>query len=111
MSWNPGREVQKFSNLKDRGLLGPLSSASKRGQWSERDDDKACNTWVLKVVSHSALQKKESSLQRVGFVLSLLQVKRLFCRWISLSSQDCKAARKRLILLRLTFRLFLSLAR
>lgn len=68
------------------GLRGPLSSASKSGQWSVSDDERACKTWLLKVVSHSALQKNESSLQRVGFPFSLLQVNLQFCRWISLSS-------------------------
>ena len=77
-SVNPGKETQMFSNLKERGRLGPLSSARSSGQWSDKEDESAWRTWVLYVVSHSALQKKESSLHRVGLDRSLLQVKRLF---------------------------------
>jgi hypothetical protein len=40
-SKKPGTEVQKFSNLKLLALLGPKTFARRRGQWSERAEDKA----------------------------------------------------------------------
>jgi hypothetical protein len=41
--------------------------------------------------SYSKLQKKASSLQRVGFSPPFDQVKRRFCKYISLRSQACRA--------------------
>lgn len=68
-SVNPGKDAQKFSNLKVHGLLGLASFASKSGQWSKRDDERAWRMWVLNWTSQSTLQKNESNLHRVGFCL------------------------------------------
>jgi hypothetical protein len=95
-SSNPGMWVQKFSNLKVRRRWGPESSARSKEQWPNKDNDIAWRTCVWKHRFHSMLQKKASSLKRVGLTLSLLHVNLQFWRWFSWSSQVCSVARKRL---------------
>ena len=86
ISWKCGRRVQKFSNLNGAERRGPNWFDSKRGQWSEWEEDKACSEQLSKVMSQFWLQKKRSRRTRVGRRLSLLQVYFLFCKFISFNS-------------------------
>jgi hypothetical protein len=111
ISLKPGMRVQKFSNLKVRGLRGAAGFERTRGQWSDGPVGRACRTWWWKARSQFSLQKQRSSFTRVGHWRSLLQVNLLFCKGISWSSHRSIVARKRLMRARLRLPLFLSLAR
>jgi hypothetical protein len=46
-SEKPGMSTQNSSNRKERGFFGPWQLASKRGQWSESEEDRACKNVVI----------------------------------------------------------------
>lgn len=110
VSWKHGNLVQKFSNLKGRGLRGPESLASRSGQWSEWEEERVCSMWSSKAMSQALLQKKRSRRESVGWRLSLLHVYFQFWRCISFRPQKARVLRKRRISWRFNLLLFLSCA-
>jgi hypothetical protein len=74
----PGIRTQKFSKRKIALVDGLTMEASSKGQWSEQDEESACNVWLEKRMSPSTLQKTLSFLSRVGASRSLLHINFLF---------------------------------
>lgn len=96
-SSKPGRHVQKFLNLKDLGICGPLSSARRSVQWSERAEDRACSTCVSQWMSQLALKNGIEFAQ--GWSCSLI------------APSEAPILEMDFFKLMLTFLLFLSLPR
>jgi hypothetical protein len=66
MKVKPSILIQKFSKRKNLGFFGSHSLARRRGQWSDKNDERAWKMWLEKVMSQSRLQEKVSSLFSVA---------------------------------------------